>query len=68
MTEIDKVNEWLTTKRAALWGQGWMITSDDSRQDAAEWFARQVDEYTSYVLKMALRLHPARCMCEVCEP
>lgn len=50
MTQVNDVNEWLKTKQTTLWGSGWIITADDSREKAAEWFAHQMDEFLKWFM------------------
>ena len=47
-TRIEHISEWLLSKQTALWGSGWLVTADDSREKAAQWFAQQMYEYLNW--------------------
>lgn len=38
---VTDIMIWLEAKQSTLWAD-WMITEDDSRREAAEWFADQL--------------------------
>lgn len=44
LTLEDEVRAWLSEKHTSLWGN-YMITADDSMEEAAKWFA---DELRSF--------------------
>lgn len=40
---------WLETKQTTLWAD-WIITDPDGLENAAEWFGRQMQEFTAHRL------------------
>lgn len=47
---IEDVDTWLKTKHCTMWGgEGWTITSEDTRRKAAEWFVGQINEYKMHI-------------------
>lgn len=57
-SRIENIDEWLKTKQVSLWGHSWMITSDDSRDKAAQWFAAQMDDYLKWYQENASIVSP----------
>lgn len=46
-TMKTEIASWLSTKGTTLWAD-WMINDPDGLDKAAEWFGRQMQEFTMY--------------------
>ena len=43
---VEGIMEWLMTLHATTWGgTGWTVTKEDTRREAANWFATQMETY-----------------------
>ena len=42
---IDEIDEFLRDRGFSTWGQGFSLTKDDDRRQAAEWFAGQIAKF-----------------------
>lgn len=49
LTLEDEVRAWLSEKRTSLWGN-YMITADDSMEEAAQWFADELRSFWKHRL------------------
>jgi len=49
LTLEDEVRAWLSAKRTSLWGN-YMITADDSMDEAVEWFVNELRSFWKHRL------------------
>lgn len=49
LTLEDEVRAWLSEKHTSLWGN-YMITADDSMEEAAKWFADELRSFWKHRL------------------
>lgn len=58
---VNDIMIWLEAKQSTLWAD-WMITEDDSRREAAEWFADQLASWGRYQIDHRVRGVPPAMM------